>query len=93
MFRAKSLFALSVATATLASALIEIPIQKRSVAKKDESVKTRIMADAQMLAAKKAISPANLVDVIDDQITYELGNYKNSQYYGDLFIGSKGEAH
>jgi len=41
----------------------------------------------------KATSLMVIDEVVDQYIIYDLGNYKNSQYYGSLFIGSQAVAH
>ena len=76
-----------VVLATLTSALIEVPLQRRLI-KKPEPIPPSVVSLVEV-----SQSPDNELTAPANYFSHSIGNYQNVQYFGKLAIGSNQEEH
>ena len=65
-----------------AKKMLEIPLEKRQV-NRQRSIRKRTLVQ-DVTDDFESVPKSTL----DDYLEFELGNFKNTQYYGSLFVGS-----
>ena len=96
-FAASSVLISSLAFSS-AKGMIEIPLQKRNLVHSAEDGPRRMMKPRKFQNKRTAATPRSLLstnnvggDIVDndgDQLSYEMTNVSNAQYYGSLYLGS-----
>ena len=75
--------------------MVEIPLRRKDPIDKLPSVnqKPRSYTKTPHHHAMVVTEPTTPEVYASDYLAYDMGNYKNAQYYGTLFVGSDGEEH
>ena len=73
--------------------MVEIPLRRKDPINElpSPNQKSRLYTKTPHPHAMVAAEPSTTPEVYaSDYLAYDMGNYKNAQYYGTLFVGSDG---